>query len=234
MSIRNIRVLAGLAGLAYLSFGAQVHAASTADLTVVGSVVPIACAVTLGGNGIVDYSTLAKSTVQAYVAVGTTAYTLPPKNVPLTVTCDSALPIALQWTDNRPGTKPAIDARDSFYFGLGLTAANAQIGAYSIGYTALRVNFNSSATAVQPGANLVRPINALTPWTQANLVGENTLFTPAKQLTFAATSLLSVPTPLSAISGSIAIQPYLSKTLIDAMTTEIKLDGAATLTLIYL
>lgn len=231
MSFRNIRVLAGLA---YLSSAAQVHAASTADLTVVGSVVPIACAVSLGGNGIVNYSTLAKSTVQGYVAVGTAAYTLPAKNVPLTVTCDSALPIALQWTDNRPGTKPAIDTRDSFYFGLGLTAANAQIGAYSIGYTALRVNFNNASTAVPPGANLVRPINTTAAWTQANLVGENTLFTPAKLLTFASTSLLTVPTPIAAISGSIAIQPYLSKTLIDAMTTEIKLDGAATLTLIYL
>jgi len=214
------------------------HAASSAGLTVVGSILPSACALTLGGaaTSVADFGTLAKSTVMAYPTLGGNSYMPPTKTVALNILCDAALPIALQWTDAKAATKGVIGSTDAFYFGLGLAAtSNAKIGAYSIDFSQLRVSTSAAgAFPSVPQGFLKRTVGSTGSWTPVTGSPDTVLFNPSYTLAFRVGGSETTPPPITAVTGNLVIQPFLLKAVVDPATTEIKLDGAATLNILYL
>lgn len=98
-------------------------AASTAELKVIGKVVPAACTPSFAGGSVVDYGDIDANTLNT-----TTGTDLGWKSTSFNIACSAPLKIAVRFTDSRAATKPDTDARN---YGLGLDGA-AKVGSYDI------------------------------------------------------------------------------------------------------
>jgi len=205
--------------------------AASANLSVTGTITPEACAVTLGNGGVVDYGALSAVTVKAYPATGSTnlVYTAPTKTISLDVTCSAPTAVALNWTDNRAASKIAVDANDVSRFGLG-TQGSTNIGNYLIGFGSLQYKATSAGTLTGPAGYLTRAKNTTGAWTTTTSV----LVNLANAMGFKQAAADTAPPAIAQIAGNLIVYGEFSKSLVDAATSAITLNGSSTVNVEYI
>lgn len=221
-TIRNT----ALASILFAAATGAAFAADTADLTVKGVIKPAACNVSLSGGGIIDFGTIAASTLS-----NTGATALPEKFVTTTVTCDAATKLAVKLVDGRQGTATSNNlslpyyAAPINYFGLG-EVSGKKIGAYilrmspyisldGVGTTRIASRDNGVSWAGDMGSIIARGDGSMIA-SMANS-GEST---PASGKVFSFGFNLA---------AAIEQTPNLP-----ALTSEVPLDGQATFSVVYL
>jgi len=215
---KNVAVLVGMF-LAVTGLSAQ-----AADLRVKGTIAPSSCSFTIT-NSVIDYGTINPSSLSP------TNYTkLPTKITPYAIRCGSTVKtrVGIKAVDNRASSRiPNLMVNqfgapytDIYNYGLGSTARAQRIGGYV-------VHLRNSVADGQ-AVNVLTSINNRTSWVQggpalgqgANIaawyVGTNT------------------PIQLNTLTGNLEIQAVINKTSELDMTSQITLDGQATLELRYL
>ncbi|MHA0273113.1 DUF1120 domain-containing protein [Enterobacter ludwigii] len=115
-------------------------AANSVDLTVKGTLVTGICTPNLSNNGVVDFGTMSLADLSK-----TETNQLGSKEITLTITCDSSIPVSWNTVDNRRdsvsvpglmienvGVQGLNVSTDGNHFGLGKTAGGVNIGSYTI------------------------------------------------------------------------------------------------------
>lgn len=131
-------------GLAALGAAGSAQA-QTLDVSVVGQIVPEACAPTIGGGGVVDYGDIPASSINQ-----TTYTVLPTKKLSFTMQCASSVKAMLSSVDNRASSRvPDILMQtaalpDEFNYGLG-SVSGAKVGGYSLSLPAASLTADSQA-----------------------------------------------------------------------------------------
>ncbi|MGN7744346.1 DUF1120 domain-containing protein [Pseudomonas sp. 22526] len=219
----KLAALAFATTAAFVSFGAQ---ASSIEIKVTGTIIPTACTPTLAGGGTIDYGTFGSADVSQ------TDFTLlPEKNIAFSIVCNAPTKVALKAVDNRANTrvlgvvkKVGGSPTDFSNFGLG-SAAGKNIGGYVMRVTA------DSFTADSASVKSTFSVDSGTTW------GSSTFGTLTNDgstiLSWSATSG-GAPVAFTSLSGNLFLQAVLNKGSDLALTSDVSLDGSATLELIYL
>lgn len=209
--------------------------AASANLTVIGTITPEACAITLGNGGVVDYGSLSATAVKTYSASGSIngAYTLPTKTLQMDVTCSAPTAVALDLTDNRAASKLAINEDEVYRNGLG-TSGTTNIGAFGIGGWGPRTQISTTVggTLAAHAGTLIRAKNTTGAWTTASGLDAGYLNT-TNALGFKANASDTTPAAVTHISTQLQIVPAVNKSLVDTSTTAITLDGSVTIGVEY-
>lgn len=208
--------------------------AASANLTVTGTIIPEACAVTLGNGGVADFGNLSSATVKSSnVSTGVNSlYVAPPKSISLNVVCSAPTAIALNWTDNRASSRVALNADDNLRFGLGVSNG-ANVGTYQLGFAALQVAGAIGGTPATPAGHLTRAKNTTGAWTVPTGAA-SVYFTPTTAVGFKLASGDATPPAIAQVSGNVSVEAWFSKTLVDSATSAITIDGSATVALEYI
>lgn len=210
--------LTGLFALA-----SSVHAQSV-DVSVIGTIEPAACIPTISGGGVIDYGVIAASTLNS-----TSFNVLPARTGTFTINCDAPAQVGITAADNRaasrvPGAVAAINAAytDVRNFGLG-TVSGANVGGYIMQLAGVNVDAannvprllstNGGATWAAAGGVLYNDNAAIMSWGASAAAGV---------------------TPGEVITGNFIVQAVLNKGSDLPLTSDVPLDGSATLTLVYL
>jgi type 1 fimbria pilin len=189
--------------------------AQSADLSIQGKITPGACAVELGGGGIVDLGTLS---VKDLSPEGQTK--LPEKELPLTVTCDSRMRFALDGVDNKGDSAIGMSA-----YGLGLTPNDEKIGRVYLsfrnptadGAAAYATSSSSNGETWNPSSSSERPLNTTL------ILGFN-----------ATEGVDTGPSPISLLQSTLVLDPYIVGTNELTIDDEVPINGSVTLDLVYL
>lgn len=195
-------------------------AADTADLKVIGSIVPTACTPVFSGGGVVDYGTIILTDLSP------TAMTkLAPKNISYTVTCDAPISIGLSWLDSRG---PTVNDDEHIYatnFGLGLHEG-VKIGRYEVAFD------GTSTIADGEKADLIYRIGKDGVWAPSASTGH---VTPNGTRTFALAPPGTIaPGAYRVISGGLIVTASIGRTDRLELNTAIQLDGLSTMIVNYL
>jgi hypothetical protein len=215
---KNIAVWVGMF-LAVAGLSAQ-----AADLRVKGTIAPSSCNFTIT-NSVIDYGTINPSSLSA------TNYTkLAAKTMPYTIRCASSVKtrVGIKAVDNRATSKiPNLmtsqfggSYTDTYNYGLGTTERAQKIG----GYVVHLRNSVADGRAV----NVLTSNNDGVSWVQ----GGQALGQGANIATWHAGT--NTPILLNTLAGNLEIQAVINKTSELNMTSQIALDGQATLELRYL
>ncbi|OFS31490.1 hypothetical protein HMPREF3069_29050 [Achromobacter xylosoxidans] len=206
-----------------VSFGAQ---AQSIDVRVIGTITPAACIPTLAGGGVVDYGNIAAATLNQ-----TAATALPSRAVAFSITCDAPTRVALRAMDNRassavPGiiqiVSPGLTEFSAFGLGVG---AGKNIGAFAL--------------QLEPGGITLDGSSAITNMASAD--GGATWSGPfggyarkdGRIMSWATTGS-TVPTAFTTMAGTLAVHTVIDKAGNLDLSTDVVLDGLATLELVYL
>ncbi|QHI98725.1 DUF1120 domain-containing protein [Xylophilus rhododendri] len=238
---KNVVVAAGLLLATCLLAQAQVR--SSTGWSVAGTITPSPCVLTLTGGGVADFGPLSTATVKAWPVKSDPArYSGIDANVSrsmnLSVSCTSSTRFALSFVDNRAGTMSG-PAGQGYSYGLGGYAPPGEpvvnIGRYV-------VNFSNLYVGRSPGDSLSKfkaaflADGAATPsstWTQAT--GLDAVYLPAgKSLGFTADAFDTAPGALARVLGGLVFMFEPLKAVVDGATSDMSLDGSATITLIGL
>jgi len=205
---------------------ALTHAATTTELKVTGVIRPAACTPSFTGGGTVDYGVIPPNTLSA-----TAPTVLAEKTIPFSVTCDAATKVAVRAIDNRkasvaPGVLATVGAwaTDKFAFGLGSTAGK-KIGAYKIRMP------QSSFTADGTTPDLIVDLNNDGTWAKS---GYGNLFSNGTARISFATAGTIVPGSYKTMTGVIGVHAVIDKTSNLDLTSDVNLDGSATIEVQYL
>ena len=196
------------------------HAASTVDLNVNGLITPASCTPILSGNGRVEFGKISQQDLN--LATGTR---LPRKSLNLTLTCNGPVQYALRMRDNRDGTA---HVNSEIYYGLGLDNSGNKIGVYSL-------SFDPKQTVV----------DAWTPvyGTESTTGGRAWRMANRNPIDVGARSLLGFTDTEGSTAGPAAIQNLTSALTLEVvinakqnldLSTDIVMDGSATLEVLYL
>lgn len=205
------------------SFGAQ---AQSIDVRVIGTITPAACIPSLAGGGVVDYGNIAASTLNQ-----TTATALPVRSVAFTITCDAPTRVALRAMDNRassavPGiiqiVSPGLTAEHTFGLGVG---AGKNIGGFALQLEPGGITLDGS-TAI---TNMASSDGGAT-WT--GRFGGYTRH-DGRMMSWATTGS-TVPTAFTTMAGTLDVHTVIDKAENLTLTSDVELDGLATLELVYL
>lgn len=221
-----------------LFFASTAFAADSVELKVIGTITPVACTPTLGGGGSIDYGDMKADTLKQ------DDYTvLPEKTLNFAITCDGNAKVAVKVVNGRldtlagstenplsgAGKTPTgvtLTTGDAAY-GLGLSGT-AKIGGYGI----------ALGTPTADGTNvdsIYKSSNAsITTWAKGNAKSALTTGSDELTLTSWATSGTLLPVAFKALDGTLSVQAYINKASALDMTKPVKLDGLATLELVYL
>jgi type 1 fimbria pilin len=215
---KNIAVLVGMF-LAVAGLSAQ-----AADLRVKGTIAPSSCSFTIT-NSVIDYGAINPSTLSP------TNYTkLATKTTPYAIRCSSGVKtkVGIKAVDNRASSRiPNLmvsqiggSYTDTYNYGLGTTARAQKIG----GYVVHLRNSVADGRAV----NVLTSINNGTSWVQGGpALGQGANIAAWHTGT-------NTPIQLNTLAGNLEIQAVINKTSELDMTSQIALDGQATLELRYL
>ena len=188
-----------------------VLAASTTELTVTGVITPSACTPTLPGA--VDYGKISVQDLQA------DRYTnLERRTLQLSVNCDAATLFAISPIDNRAGS-----AIHSFAFGLGLINENQKLGRYHLTF--------GNPAADTPSTLLTRD-EVNNRWYRLfddDAVRPNDLVALGSL-----TDSGWIPHPLQNATMDITLHTAIAATNTLTLTSEVALDGSATMEVKYL
>lgn len=195
-------------------------AASAVDLTVRGFITPVACTPNLSNNGLVDYGKISHQDLSFEKRTQ-----LRDKTLDLTIQCDAPVRFGLLMRDNREGS--AI-VNSQIYYGLSYDGSGNKIGLYSM-------NFDPASTTVDDWSQVYRTDSTTggLAWSTSN----------SRPLPIAARSYLGFIDVAGSNAGPIAIQTLASRvtfeTVISPMSeldlsADVRLDGSATLDVVYL
>lgn len=196
------------------------HAASTVDLTVKGRITPIACTPALSNNGLVDYGKI------SYKSLSVDKRTqLHDKHLDFSLQCNGPARFALVMRDNRDGS--AI-VNSEIYYGLNHDSRGNKIGLYSL-------NFDPTQTVVDDLSQVFRTDSTTggVAWSSSN----------SRPIPIGARSYLGFTDIAGSNAGPIFIQHLTSRVTVETViaptpeldvSTDIQLDGLATLDVVYL
>ncbi|MCC7636131.1 DUF1120 domain-containing protein [Stenotrophomonas rhizophila] len=133
------------------------HAATTAELKVIGTIVAPACDIDLTAGGQADFGDITRDVLSS-----TTSVALGSRSIDANVTCTALTAVAIKFVDNKPTEKPAGSMNVKFenieaataslatdnIFGLGMDNSKA-IGGYAIRVGKISVT-NGGSTIEQP------------------------------------------------------------------------------------
>ena len=203
--IRNLLITALLA-----SAGNAV-AASSVDLSVKGTITPSACTPTLDNGGVADFGKLAAKDLRPDLHTY-----LPYQDMQMSVTCDAATLFAIASKDNREGSE---SSTDYYNFGLGLINGSEKLGYLTVG----------ASRPMADGVN-VRAIGSRdrgTTWSSESSFMDDGL------TSFAQVGTL-VPIPMQRLTTSLQVSAAIAPSQGLTLTNEVPLDGAVTITVVYL
>lgn len=195
-------------------------AASTVDLTVKGLITPLACTPLLSSGGLIDYGKISRQDLN--LDKGTR---LPVKYLQVSVGCTGMSRFALRMRDNRDGSAMV---NSEIYYGLGFDNSGNRVGLYSM-------SFDPTQTVVDSLTRVygTESTTGGLAWRTANL----------KPIDIGAISYLGFTDTEGSIAGPSAIQNLSTTVKVEAvinakqnldLSTDILLDGSATLEVVYL
>jgi hypothetical protein len=205
------KTLNTLFGAMLLAGTASAFAASSADLTVTGTITPSACEPTLSSGGLVDYGKISAKDLNADWPT-----LLEERIVQFTLTCDGPTSVAVQAKDNREGSDFSGDPME---FGLGLVNVDEKLGAMQL--------------------RLVRPVaDGVTVRAIASEDGGDTWHNErhlmrTNIISVAETGMLT-PIQFQTLSSDLIISPKIAPTNQLTLTNEVSIDGSVTLSVVYL
>ncbi|MBN2993493.1 DUF1120 domain-containing protein [Pseudomonas cedrina subsp. fulgida] len=186
--------------------------ASTAEVTVTGTITPNACTPALSENGIVDHGLVpARSLNQYEFSV------LPSRTLDLTVSCNEPVLYVLVGVDNRADSSVG----PGFYYGLGnnIHAPSERLGSVSLAYR--NVMGDGEPVLVLASSN-----QGVTWFPESNAYPDN-------YMGFAHPGTL-VPDPHRLITATLHINTSINAAAYLTLTQEVPLDGSIVLDLRYL
>jgi len=202
-------------------------AAEHADLTVKGVIRPSACSVDLSGDGMVYFGTISTRALS-----DTKPTRLPEQEITMTMTCDAATVVGYRLVDNRAGTAAPIlrglDANigETMAFGMG-TVDGKNLGAYAV--RALPADAVADGAAVAGGT---RSVDGGATWLSATAVFD--YVAPMVVSAWAATDG-GEPVRYRTVSQVLKLAAAVdSKANLPALTTNLRLEGSATVSVVYL
>lgn len=195
-------------------------AASTVDLSVKGTITPLACTPILSNNGLVDYGKISRQDLSVDKRTRLRDQTLD-----LNIQCNAPARFALLMRDNRDGS--AI-VNSEIYYGLNHDNSQNKIGLYSL-------NFDPASTVVDDLTQVYRTDSTTggVAWSSSN----------SRPIPIGAKSYLGFTDVAGSSVGPIAIQNLTSRVIVETiiaptseldLSTEVQLDGSATLDVVYL
>lgn len=208
--------------------GAAANAANTAQITVTGKIVPPACDVTVGKGGNFDYGQISNASLSP-----TTATLLPELSLPLQIDCAAAGRVMISMADQRadsvmaaPVSFVGVGNMKSLEFGLG-TVASKKTGAYILYMKPSGMTVDGSET------NLGESRDKGVSWNEYSTA--NFYFEPTSA-NYGAWIKPGTATPKigSKFTGNLYVQAAINRKADLDLSSEVKLDGLATLTVYYL
>lgn len=197
-----------------ITASSNLFAASTIDLSVVGTLTPSACTPALSRAGVVDHGK---------ISIGDLSYDayLPEATLALSVNCDAATLMAVKATDNRSGSAWFGSDTDAV-FGLGFYGGTWRLGGYR-----LMVKNVQADGAVAP---VIESVDGQT-WFP---ISQDQTWQPLWMRSVGAPGEVdAMPVPVQNLAMDLTIQTRVRKPR-GAITEEIPLDGSATLDIVYL
>jgi hypothetical protein len=219
-----------LTAFAILATIAGAHAQS-AGFGLSGTIVPGACTIAFSSGGVHALGSMSTTYVKSLSSGATTsgpAYIFPDSSINMTVTCSAATKIALSFVDNRAATKMLTDpSTDPFSYGIASSTPGQALGRYALDSSAVTINGGTSPAARMIVAN---GSTAFAAATGSHL----TRFYPGYTYGYGTSSSSTTPDAITSIEGALILRVNLSKTIVDAATQAITIDGSGTATLVYL
>lgn len=203
------KYFAALSATALLSAAPYALAASTTDLTITGSITPVACTPSLSAGGLIDLGKISSRDL------ATDANTLvDTSSLELTMACDASTKFALEAIDNREGSGIGSG------FGLGLTPDDEQLGFYSI-------KINNPTADGSPVVAIGSADGGIT-WAaqpdiqKGKLSSVGAVGTPTAQI------------PVEDVAMTLEVATYIARTDGLTLTSEVTIDGSATIEVKYM
>ncbi|GAA0836510.1 DUF1120 domain-containing protein [Cupriavidus pauculus] len=199
-------------------------AAESADLAVKGVIRPSACSIALSNNGTVDYGTISAKSLSA-----TDVTKLPDRDVTMTINCEAATKVGFTVADNRGGTASwiltDIDPKATAAMPYGLGAVDGKnLGVYGI--QARTADATADGAAV---GDVVYADSSVGP-----LSGYADYLLPSLVVSWSDTAAGS-PHAYKTISQVLRIVGALNSTAnLPSLTSNVELDGSATISVVYL
>ncbi|CRL96967.1 DUF1120 domain-containing protein [Pseudomonas sp. 24 R 17] len=194
-----------------MACAAQTQAASAIDLSVSGLITPSACELNLANGGQFEVGKIASKDLYPEQPTD-----LPSMTTALTVTCEAATLVAIETQDNRAGSAYFDDAQS---LGLGLINGNQKLGNM---YVVLR----SILADGDSGYGIHSNDGGLT-WNTGGYFRNGGLVSIYK-----ASPLM--PVPVQVLTASMQIDAAIAPSKNLTLTSEVPIDGSATLTVRYL
>ena len=211
-----------------LAFAANTAlAANSVDLRVTGTITPAACDISLAG-GDFDLGTISAQDLNATTETDLGSSTTKQLNI----VCSGATQVAFKAIDNRASSRPSGVTGTSSIFGMGMDSANNPIGYYKI--------FSWPANAVANGSPAVfrHSNDEGATWTEAAKDASVSFVAYDIQQRIYAIDPTSggtgQPTPITSASAIIQVRPIIQPENTLDTSSEITIDGSATIELVYL
>jgi hypothetical protein len=195
-------------------------AASTANLTLNGTITPAACTPTFSSNGLVDYGKISRQDLSI-----DNRTRLRNESLDLNINCNMPARFALIMRDNRDGS--AI-VNSEIYYGLELDRSGNRIGMYSL-------QFDPASTVVDAWPQVYR--------TDSTTGGRAWSTSRSSAIPVGAQSYLGFtnvagstagPAAIQSLSSRVTLVTYIAPTSTLDLTDDATLDGSATLEVVYL
>lgn len=209
-----------LFSLLLLIGNAPAQAASIVELAIKGRITPTACTPLLSHGAVIDYGKISLQDLNVDKSTR-----LPVKLLQVTVTCNAPNRYALRMHDNRDGSAMV---NSEIYYGLGFDRSGNRIGLYSMSFDPRQTQVDST-TQVYGTESTTSGLA----WRSANL----------NPIDIGSNSYLGFTDIIGSTAGPSAIQELIStvkvQTVINAtqnldLSSDIPLDGLATLEVLYL
>ncbi|MGJ7513317.1 DUF1120 domain-containing protein [Pseudomonas baetica] len=211
---------AALATTLLISTAPNVLAASAVDLSVQGLITPAACTPSLSNNGLVDYGKISRQDLSVDKRTQ-----LRDQALDFSLQCNGPARFALLMRDNRDGS--AI-VNSEIYYGLNHDRSGNKIGLYSL-------NFDPANTVVDAWTQVFR--------TDSTTGGMAWSSSSSRPIPIGARSYLGFTDVAGSSAGPIGIQTLTSRVILETviaatseldLSTDVQLDGSATLDVVYL
>lgn len=215
-----INHLAIFATTLLISATPKVLAASAVDLSVKGLITPVACTPSLSNNGLVDYGKISRQDLSADKRTQ-----LRDQLLDLRLQCNGPARFALLMRDNRDGS--AI-VNSEIYYGLNHDNSGNKIGLYSL-------SFDPASTVVDEWPQVYR--------TDSTTGGVAWSLSSSHSIPIGARSYLGFTDVAGSSAGPIGIQSLSSRVTVETviaptseldLSADVRLDGSATLDVVYL
>ncbi|WP_337017549.1 DUF1120 domain-containing protein [Leclercia sp. AS011] len=221
---------------------ANANAVDVATLSVKGSFEPAACTPTFNNSGVVDYGTMNSTMISVIAPEANSLIQLGNKNITLTVKCDAATTLAVVAQDNRSSSKVAlsetsfidnyIGSNDLTYagaaFGLGTVEGGGNIGSYALSV------LPTGATADGNAADLIVKDTDVANSSWVSAKNGAPLFPDGSRIATLAKAGELTPVTFTEMVLPMGISAAVQTKSAMGNPSEVKLDGNATLSLVYL